>query len=69
MWDVSGGDTSSGATAASVRRASLRGTNGSIILLHCARSMTADALPGIIAGYRERGFRFVSVPELLAARG
>jgi peptidoglycan/xylan/chitin deacetylase (PgdA/CDA1 family) len=69
MWDVDSGDTHTGATASSVRRNALRGQNGSVVLLHCARSLTADALPGIIAGYRERGFRFVTVPQLLARSG
>lgn len=42
---------------------------GSIILLHVmARSRDASraALPGIIAGLREQGYRFVTVSELLA---
>jgi peptidoglycan/xylan/chitin deacetylase (PgdA/CDA1 family) len=43
---------------------------GSIILLHVmARSRPASrqALPGIIRGLREQGYRFVTVSELLAA--
>lgn len=40
---------------------------GSIVLLHDdeASDSTVRALPGIIRGLRERGFRFVTVPELL----
>jgi peptidoglycan-N-acetylglucosamine deacetylase len=44
---------------------------GSIILLHVmykSRETTRQALPHIIDGLRERGFRFVTVSELIAAR-
>jgi len=44
---------------------------GSIILLHpmyAERGRTRSALPAIIAGLKERGFRFVTVTELIAAR-
>ena len=44
------------------------GTNGSIVLMHAGPLNTPKALPGIIANYRARGFTFVTVPELLAAR-
>ena len=41
---------------------------GSIIIFHINRRepFTAQALPEIIAGLRERGFRFVTVSQLLA---
>ena len=65
MWDVSSGDTSGG-SAAQIRRNALRGRNGSVVLMHGARPETAEALPGIIEGYRSRGFEFVTVPQLLA---
>jgi chitin deacetylase len=44
---------------------------GSIILLHTmyeSRAESREALPAIIQGLRERGYRFVTVSELLAAR-
>lgn len=68
LWDVSSGDTS-GASAARIRDNALRGGRGSVVLMHCAWPETAQALRGIIAGYRDRGFRFVTVPQLLARRG
>ncbi|MGE5576156.1 MAG: polysaccharide deacetylase family sporulation protein PdaB [Syntrophothermus sp.] len=42
---------------------------GAIILMHASDSckQTADALPRIIAGLRSKGFKFVTVSELLAA--
>jgi peptidoglycan/xylan/chitin deacetylase (PgdA/CDA1 family) len=42
---------------------------GSIILMHVMgrkRAASRQALPGIIQGLRERGYRFVTVSELLA---
>lgn len=44
---------------------------GSIIILHVmypARKTSRQALPGLIDGLKERGFRFVTVSELLAMR-
>lgn len=44
---------------------------GSIVLLHVmyqSRETTRQALPEIIAGLRRRGFRFVTVSELLEAQ-
>ena len=49
---------------------------GSIILLHdgmnldhgANRSETVKALPAIIRGLRQRGYRFVTIPELLGRR-
>lgn len=44
---------------------------GSIILLHVmfdSRATSLEAVPGIVEGLRERGFRFVTVSELLAAK-
>ena len=45
---------------------------GSIILLHVmypSRETSRQALPGIIDGLKARGFRFVTVSELLSLRG
>jgi peptidoglycan/xylan/chitin deacetylase (PgdA/CDA1 family) len=44
---------------------------GSIILLHVmapSRRTSREALPDIIQGLKERGYRFVTVSELLATR-
>ena len=41
---------------------------GAIVLMHDAggdRSQTIAALPRIVAGLRERGYKLVSVPKLL----
>ncbi len=45
---------------------------GSIVLLHVmfdARESSREALPAIIDGLKQRGYRFVTVSELLALRG
>lgn len=48
------------------RRYALRAHNGSILLLHDTYPHTADALPELIHALRQRGFQFVTVPELIA---
>jgi hypothetical protein len=50
-------------------RAASRGTNGSVILGHCGSPIDLEALPGVIADYRSRGFTFVTVPELFGLPG
>ncbi len=65
LWDVSGADTAHRPTVASVVRHASAGRPGSIILLHAGPRVTPRALPQIIARYRARGFRFVSLEELL----
>jgi peptidoglycan/xylan/chitin deacetylase (PgdA/CDA1 family) len=41
--------------------------NGSIVIMHVNNGgiWTAQALPAIVAGLRERGFQFVSVGQLV----
>jgi peptidoglycan/xylan/chitin deacetylase (PgdA/CDA1 family) len=65
LWDVTGGDASLLATDASVLANASAGRPGSIVLLHAGPSVTPRILPALIAGYRARGFTFVTVPELL----
>ena len=67
LWDTTGGDTAGRPTVAGVVRDATTGRPGSIVLLHAGPPVTPRALPAIIARYRERGFRFVSLPELLGA--
>jgi peptidoglycan/xylan/chitin deacetylase (PgdA/CDA1 family) len=64
MWDVDTSDWQ-GASAATIKARAIRGTNGSIVLMHSGPLNTPKALPGIIASYRARGFTFVTVPELI----
>ena len=68
IWDVDTRDWS-GIGPATIARRALAGGKGSIVLMHTLYSTTASALPRIIAGYRARGFRFVTVGELLGVPG
>lgn len=67
VWDVDPSDYATNDSAAIARRASV-GTSGSIVLLHDGGGgnyATAQAVPKIIRNYRSRGFKFVTVDELL----
>ncbi len=65
LWDTSAADTSRWATPAQLVAAAMDGTNGSVLLAHGGPALTPLILPTVIALYREAGFRFVTVPELL----
>ena len=62
-WDVDTFDWRDG-TDLVVQRG-ISGEDGSIVLMHDEAS-SVEALPQIIASYKERGFTFVTIPELLA---
>ncbi len=65
LWTVSAADTSAAATVSSIIRRTTGARRGSIILMHCARSITADALPSIISHYKRRGIRMIGLDEML----
>lgn len=65
LWDIDPRDWSSQTTVHQKLAAAERGTNGSIVVLHCGPNATPYLLPDLIAFYRHHGFRFVSVPTLL----
>ncbi|HXU02849.1 MAG TPA: polysaccharide deacetylase family protein [Polyangia bacterium] len=69
-WDVVSGDPSAHTTTDRMIHNVLDNARpGSIIIFHInGRGLkTAEALPTILRGLRERGFRFVHVSELMAA--
>ena len=68
LWNVDTGDWQ-GASAATIRRIALTGGKGSIILMHTFPEATAAALPGIIKGFKARGFRFVTIGQVLGIDG
>jgi peptidoglycan/xylan/chitin deacetylase (PgdA/CDA1 family) len=68
LWGVDTMDWAGGSTS-SIRRIALSGGRGSIVLMHTGPDATSKALPGIIKGYRDRGFRFVTIGELLGIDG
>lgn len=69
QWDVVSADPAPSISAQAMTKHVLaQAQNGSIIIMHVnGRGWhTAQALPGIIAGLRARGFRLVTVSHLLA---
>jgi len=68
QWDVVSADAARGQTAEAMARHVLREVKpGSIVVFHAngRGNGTAAALPNILHGLRERGYRFVTVSELL----
>lgn len=69
LWSADSSDWKRGSSAASIKNNVLRSlTPGGIALMHDGggnRSSTVAALPGIIDGIRNRGYKLVTVPELL----
>jgi peptidoglycan-N-acetylglucosamine deacetylase len=70
QWDVVSGDAAKGQTPKAITEVVLKQSKpGSIIIFHAngRGHGTAQALPGLISTFRERGFDFATVTELLAA--
>lgn len=68
LWDVDSSDWT-GIGPRRIRSNALDGTKGSIVVLHTSSLSTVRALPGIIRGYRKRGFEFVTIGQLLGIAG
>ena len=69
IWDTTIGDTSQLGNDTTHLQDAVRGKAGSIVLMHCGPGITPRLLPKVIASYRQRGFRFVTVPQLLGMPG
>jgi len=67
LWTLDPRDWSSYSSTSEIVARSTGGRPGSIILMHCNRWETAQALPAIIASYRARGIRFVTLPHLFGS--
>jgi peptidoglycan/xylan/chitin deacetylase (PgdA/CDA1 family) len=68
LWSVDTGDYLQPGVPVIVERALAGAHSGAIILMHDAggaRAQTVAALPGIIRGLRSRGYRIVTVPQLM----
>ena len=68
MWSIDPGDTKPGVTADRIAAHVLKKAHsGGIVLLHDSnnRVATVQALPKIIQGLKDKGYRFLTVPELL----
>lgn len=71
-WDVAPDSKGSPSTEAIVAETLARVKPGSIVLLHAmypSRENSRRALPALVDALIERGYRFVTVSELLALRG
>ncbi|HEX5826006.1 MAG TPA: polysaccharide deacetylase family protein [Candidatus Limnocylindrales bacterium] len=68
MWDLDTRDWT-GRPASQVVKAAMDAKPGSIIVLHTDKSNTVKALPKIIDGLRARGFRLVTVGQLIGLPG
>jgi len=68
LWDVSSADTAQHSSWGSIARAAMRGTNGSIVLMHGGPDVTPAILDSVITSYASRGFKFVTIPELLGSK-
>ena len=69
LWTIVSGDVGGHVPAARITRTVLEQAKpGAIIIFHINKRapFTKKALPDIIAGLREKGFRFVTVSQLLA---
>lgn len=67
LWDVDTNDWRKPGVQTVINRAVNGAKSGSIILVHDIHQSTADAIEGIVKGLQERGFRLVTVSELIAA--
>ncbi|MEK6742704.1 MAG: polysaccharide deacetylase family protein [Nitrospirota bacterium] len=68
QYDIASGDPDPGLSAKRITRAVVEeAKGGSIVVLHMNENgvRTAEALPGIIKGLRERGFELVTVGEMM----
>ncbi|MGY1807237.1 polysaccharide deacetylase family protein [Blastococcus sp. SYSU D00669] len=65
LWDVDTQDWLNRDVATTTQRALDGAFPGAIVLLHDIHPTTVQAVPGIIAGLRARGYVFVTVPELV----
>lgn len=69
LWDVVSGDAGGHLQPATMVKTVLRDVRpGSIVIFHVngRGPFSKDALPGIVTGLRAKGYRFVTVPQLLA---
>lgn len=69
LWDTVTGDTAARRSDRAQIASAIEGDPGSIVLMHVGPASTPRILAAVIASYRARGYAFVTIPDLLAARG
>jgi peptidoglycan/xylan/chitin deacetylase (PgdA/CDA1 family) len=65
LWDVDTEDWKNRSAAVTTSRALATVRSGSIILMHDIHASTVEAVPGIVAALKARGFALVTIPQLL----
>lgn len=65
LWTDNSGDYNSPGRALIERRVLRRTEDGDIILFHDGINQTLDALPGLVGSLRARGYRFVTIDEMI----
>ena len=65
QWDVDSVDWQKPPADEMTRKGVENVQNGSIVLFHSGADTTMEALPDVIAGLREKGYRFTTVGNLL----
>ncbi|MBS1723831.1 MAG: polysaccharide deacetylase family protein [Armatimonadetes bacterium] len=65
IWTGSSADTATTSSAVVYRNVVAAAHPGAIILMHDVKSHTAAAVPAILATLEKKGYRFVTVPEML----
>ena len=68
LWTDDPGDYASPGTDVILSRTLAKASNGGIILLHDGIQQTIDVLPQIIQILKNRGYKFVTVDQMLAER-
>ncbi len=67
LWDVDTEDWKNRSAAVTTNRALATVRSGSIILMHDIHASTVEAVPGIVAALKARGFTLVTIPQLLGS--
>lgn len=65
IWTGSSADTSTKSSAVVYKNVIAATHPGAIILMHDVKPHTAAAVPAILATLKKKGYRFVTVPEML----
>ena len=64
LWSVDSGD-SAGLSDTQVYNRAIQGNRGGIVLFHAGPAVTVRVLPKVLAYYKNHGFAFVTLPNLL----
>lgn len=65
LWNVDTLDWSYSASVSGIIARATGARPGSVILMHCSRRATADALPAIIRHYKARGIKLLGIRRVL----